>query len=54
MAVCSRPSIRTCAPRPWRSGKNRIPWLLLLMISATLTGLVISHFETALGVLPLP
>ncbi len=32
--------------------KNRIPWLLLLMISATLTGLVISKFENALGVLP--
>ena len=32
--------------------KNRIPWLLLLMVSATLTGLVISRFEGALGVLP--
>ena len=27
----------------------RIPWLLLLMISATFTGLIISHFESALA-----
>lgn len=37
---------------PFEIWKNRIPWLLLLMISATLTGLVISKFENALGVLP--
>ena len=37
---------------PFEIWKNRIPWLLLLMISATLTGLVISKFEDALGVLP--
>jgi magnesium transporter len=37
---------------PLEIWKNRIPWLLLLMVSATLTGLVISHFETALGALP--
>ncbi|MDD3428585.1 MAG: magnesium transporter, partial [Oscillospiraceae bacterium] len=29
--------------------KARIPWLLLLMISATFTGLIISSFETALA-----
>ena len=28
---------------------NRIPWLLLLMISATFTGLILSHFESALA-----
>ena len=33
----------------WR---NRIPWLLLLMISATLTGWVISSFEYSLAALP--
>jgi magnesium transporter len=37
---------------PFEIWKNRIPWLLLLMVSATLTGLVISHFESALGMLP--
>ncbi|MBQ9168559.1 MAG: magnesium transporter [Oscillospiraceae bacterium] len=29
--------------------KNRIPWLLLLMISATFTGLIITSFEDALA-----
>ena len=32
--------------------KSRIPWLLLLMISATFTGAIISTFETKLTVLP--
>ena len=30
----------------WR---NRIPWLLLLMVSATFTGIIINKFETALA-----
>ena len=29
--------------------KKRIPWLLLLMVSATFTGGIISHFESALA-----
>lgn len=29
--------------------KNRIPWLLLLMVSATFTGMIISSFEKALA-----
>lgn len=29
--------------------KNRIPWLLLLMVSATFTGMIISKFENALA-----
>lgn len=29
--------------------KKRIPWLLVLMISATFTGAIISHYEQALG-----
>lgn len=32
--------------------KSRIPWLLLLMISATFTGAIISSFEEKLTVLP--
>ena len=28
---------------------HRIPWLLLLMVSATFTGMIISHFEDALA-----
>ena len=30
--------------------KNRIPWLLLLMVSATFTGIIITKFEDALSV----
>ena len=29
--------------------KSRIPWLMLLMVSATFTGIIISNFETALA-----
>ena len=32
--------------------KHRIPWLLLLMVSATFTGMILSTFEGALGTLP--
>ncbi len=28
---------------------HRIPWLLILMVSATFTGMIITHFETALA-----
>lgn len=34
----------------WETFKKRIPWLLLLMVSATLTGAIISSFEEALSV----
>lgn len=33
----------------WETWKARIPWLLLLMISATFTGQIISSFENALA-----
>ena len=29
--------------------KNRLPWLLILMISATFTGMIITHFEDVLS-----
>ncbi|MBQ8621771.1 MAG: magnesium transporter [Oscillospiraceae bacterium] len=32
--------------------KHRIPWLMLLMVSATFTGMIISAFEGALSLLP--
>jgi len=32
--------------------KHRIPWLMLLMVSATFTGMIITSFEDALGLLP--
>ena len=33
--------------------KHRIPWLMLLMVSATFTGMIITSFEDALGALPI-
>lgn len=38
---------------PLETWKARVPWLLLLMISATFTGQIISNFETSLAVLPI-
>ena len=32
--------------------RHRIPWLMLLMVSATLTGIVITRFENSLAALP--
>ena len=40
------PYLRTPVPRIWL---NRIPWLALLMVSATFTGWIISSFEAALS-----
>ncbi len=33
----------------WETWKKRIPWLLLLMISATFTSTIITHYESAIG-----
>ena len=44
-----KPYSRTSVVDIW---KNRIPWLLLLMVSATFTGLIIANFENSLAVLP--
>ena len=33
----------------WELFKNRIPWLLLLMVGATFTGIIINSFESALA-----
>ena len=41
-----KPYMKTGVFETW---KKRIPWLLLLMISATFTGKIISHFEEALA-----
>lgn len=42
-----KPYLRTGVFDIW---KSRIPWLLLLMISATFTGMIITSFEDALAV----
>ena len=41
-----KPYMKTGVFETW---KKRIPWLLLLMISATFTGQIITHFEGALA-----
>ncbi|MGI5962665.1 MAG: magnesium transporter [Lawsonibacter sp.] len=41
-----KPYLKTGVLETWRS---RIPWLMLLMLSATFTGLIITSFETALA-----
>lgn len=35
----------------WQIWKNRIPWLLILMVSATFTGLIINAYESTLSAL---
>lgn len=42
-----KPYMRTSV---WETYKKRIPWLLLLMVSATFTGAIITSFEDALSV----
>ena len=37
---------------PFDLYKHRIPWLMLLMVSATFTGMIITSFESALSLLP--
>ena len=41
-----KPYMRTSAPEIF---KKRLPWLLLLMVSATFTGMIITSFEDALA-----
>ncbi len=41
-----KPYLKTSVFEMW---KKRIPWLLLLMLSATFTGKIIQHFESALA-----
>jgi magnesium transporter len=41
-----KPYMKTGVFETW---KKRIPWLLILMISATFTGAIITHYEAAIG-----
>ena len=41
-----KPYLRTGTFQLWRA---RIPWLMLLMIGATFTGIILNHFENALA-----
>ncbi len=44
-----KPYLKTSA---WGIFKKRIPWLLLFMLSATITGEIIAGFETSLALFP--
>ena len=46
MSPSEKPYLRSSV---WTIWKNRIPWLLLLMVSATFTGMILNHFENALA-----
>lgn len=46
IAVSEKPYLKTTVFELW---KNRMPWLLLLMFTATFTGMIISSFESALA-----
>ena len=46
MSPTDKPYLRTSV---FETFKKRIPWLLLLMLSATFTGAIITHYEAALG-----
>ena len=46
MVPSERPYFQT---RVWDIYKNRVVWLLLLMVSASVTGAIITHYETALA-----
>ena len=37
----------------WEHAKSRFPWLLFLMLSATLSGLVLGHFEATILAMPI-
>lgn len=37
----------------WEHAKQRLPWLLILMLSATFTGMITTHYEATFSALPL-
>ena len=54
MAGIVAPSEETYfATSVWQHAKSRFPWLLFLMLSATISGLVLGHFEAALIAMPI-
>ena len=46
MTPSDKPYSRSGIIEMW---KNRIPWLMFLMLSATFTGMIVTHFEDALA-----
>lgn len=37
----------------WKHARNRIPWLLFLMLSATITGAILQYYENAFVAIPI-
>ncbi len=50
MGANDEPYLKTSV---WGHAKHRIPWLLILMLSATITGTIITNYENAFEALPL-
>ncbi len=46
MLPSDKPYLKTGVLETWRA---RLPWLMVLMLSATFTGMILNHYETALG-----
>lgn len=46
MLPSDKPYLRTGAWETWRA---RLPWLMILMLSATFTGMILNHYENALA-----
>ena len=45
-----KPYLKTGVFETW---KKRIPWLMLLMLSATLTSAILTHYESQMAILPI-
>lgn len=37
----------------WEHAKSRIPWLLFLMLSATITGIILTYYEPIISLMPI-
>ena len=46
MLPSDKPYLRTGVLATW---KSRLPWLMILMLSATFTGMILNHYESALA-----
>ena len=49
MSPSAEPYLRTSI---WTLARNRLPWLIILMLTATITGLILQSYEDALLVIP--
>jgi magnesium transporter len=50
MSPSDEPYLKTSV---WVLVKNRLPWLVILMLTATITGLILESFENAMAVIPI-